>query len=119
LLLEFCQASGLRILNGRCGEDNNFGKYTCINTQGSSVIDYVLCRTDILSDHCCVHINLKSWKISENEDKTETDYSIKPYSYKWENSKKELYISNLCSNSVMNEFVNTCQNVDDAVSSHD
>jgi hypothetical protein len=30
-----------------------------------------------------------------------------------------LYISSLGSNSVMNEFVNVCQTVDDAVSSHE
>jgi hypothetical protein len=101
-LLEFCKASGVRILNGRCYEDNNVGKYTCINTQGSSVINYVLCRIDlmqfishfelsdqnVLSDHCYVHFNLKSCKIFENEDKTETDYSNIPYTYKWENSKR-------------------------------
>ena len=43
-LLEFCKASGLRILNGRLGVDGSVGKYTCTNVHGSSVIDMVLTK---------------------------------------------------------------------------
>ena len=48
LLLEFCKLTGVRILNGRCCEDNNIRKCTCINIQVSSVVDYVLCRNDFI-----------------------------------------------------------------------
>ena len=65
-LLEFCKATGLRVVNGRLGLDANVGKYTCVNTQGASVVDYVLCKQcffkyihkfavhdpNIVSDHC-------------------------------------------------------------------
>ena len=43
LLLEVCKATGMRLVNGRCGADNNIGKLTCVNVQGG--IGFVLCRT--------------------------------------------------------------------------
>ena len=42
LLLELCRQTGMRILNGRTGNDANVGKYTRIAPNGSSVIDYML-----------------------------------------------------------------------------
>lgn len=59
--------------------------YTYGNIQGSSAINYLLCRKDImnhvlnfevkdpniLSDHCCVTFSLKSCNVSVNKDKVE------------------------------------------------
>ena len=73
LLLELCRQSGLRIMNGRMGEDAIVGKYTYIGSNGSSVIDYMLSSQNmlnfvkslniedpnILSDHCCVKLVLE------------------------------------------------------------
>ena len=66
LLLEFCEQTGLRIMNGRVDEDKGVGRYTFVGSRGSSVVDYVLSTQDlstnisqfkvhepnILSDHC-------------------------------------------------------------------
>ena len=41
-LLEFCQTSGLLIANGRVGNDRGVGRYTRIDSTGSSVVDYSL-----------------------------------------------------------------------------
>lgn len=41
LLLDLCKQTGLRILNGRVGQDSLLGKYTFVNSRGCSVIDYV------------------------------------------------------------------------------
>ncbi|WAR09051.1 hypothetical protein MAR_019009 [Mya arenaria] len=49
LLLDFCKTSGLRIVNGRCCEDGEIGQFTCVKSNGSSVVDYVLCRQDMFS----------------------------------------------------------------------
>ena len=49
-LLNFCKATGMRILNGRIGEDKGVGKFTCITHNGCSVVDYVLCRTDLINN---------------------------------------------------------------------
>lgn len=67
-LLDFCKANGLRICNGRLGDDKGMGKYTYVGSTGSSVVDYVIVNPslidyfskfqvqgpNILSDHCCV-----------------------------------------------------------------
>ena len=72
LLLDMCKQTGLRILNGRVGSDANIGQYTFVNSRGSSLIDYVLCKPElfecvhdfkvhdpnILSDHCLVNFSL-------------------------------------------------------------
>ena len=42
-LLDLCKATGLRIANGRVGEDSKSGSYTYTNV-GSSSIDYLLIR---------------------------------------------------------------------------
>ena len=41
-LLNFCKASGLRIMNGRLGSNDGSGKFTCVTENGCSVVDYVL-----------------------------------------------------------------------------
>ena len=45
-LLVCCKATGLKILNGRTGLDKDIGKLTCVNSQDSNSIDYVMCRSD-------------------------------------------------------------------------
>ena len=73
LLLEFCKQAGFVILNGRVGGDAGVGQYTCITADGSSVVDYVLCREEdfnllhsfcvtpatVYSDHCLVAFVIK------------------------------------------------------------
>ena len=68
LLLDFCKQTGLRIINGRVGNDCGIGKYTFVGHRGISVVDYVLARPDlfsfieffdihepnILSEHCLI-----------------------------------------------------------------
>ena len=46
-IIEYCRSTGLRIGNGRIGEDENIGKFTCINKKGASTVDYFL-----LEEHC-------------------------------------------------------------------
>ena len=73
-LLDFCKQNGLRICNGRIGEDRNFGKCTFIGNAGRSLVDYVIsnpsmfevfrkfrvCEPNILSDHCVLEFSLCS-----------------------------------------------------------
>ena len=79
-LLDFCRQNGLRVVNGRVGEDKGVGKYTYVGSTGCSVIDYVIVNSslldvfstfhvgdpNILTDHCmlefsflCTNINGK------------------------------------------------------------
>lgn len=57
-LLELCMSTSLSIVNGRLGEDYGIGKYTCYNSHGSSVIDYILTDKDSFN-------SIKSFKVSE------------------------------------------------------
>ncbi len=75
-LLLLCHSSGLRIVNGRCFQDENVGKFTCYKDNGQSVVDYLLAQELLFnalvffeigekwpdSDHCPVtfHLNAPS-----------------------------------------------------------
>lgn len=43
VLIEFCKASGCRIMNGRV-DKNNSSNFTCFSNRGNSVVDYALLR---------------------------------------------------------------------------
>ena len=48
-LIECCRTFGLRIVNGRFGDDKNIGKFTCYNKNGGkSVVDYILMSDALL-----------------------------------------------------------------------
>ena len=111
-LLDFCKLNGLRICNGRIGEDKEIGKYTYVGSTGSSVVDYVLTNPtmlelinkfrvrepNILSDHCVVEFSISFEKdiISETEHYGETGPSERlNKKYYWDKSKRDQYILNL------------------------
>ena len=48
LLIDFCIQTGLRVANGRVGEDATEGKCTYVGSNGSSLIDYVIVSEDLL-----------------------------------------------------------------------
>ena len=41
-LVDMCKSVGLLIMNGRIGKDKGLGNFTCIDTTGKSVVDYIL-----------------------------------------------------------------------------
>ncbi len=77
-LLAFCKQTGLRIMNGRVGNDACVGKYTYVGSRGRSLIDYVVASTNIfpyvnkfnvnspniLSDHCAISFSLENSHVS-------------------------------------------------------
>ena len=79
-LIDLCITTGLRIANGRCGLDNGIGKFTCYTANGSSVVDYVLADSSMLSsvenfniedlqqysDHCPITFNFPVGRNSAN-----------------------------------------------------
>ena len=72
-LLNFCKATGLKILNGRVGDDREMGNFTCHTSAGSSTVDYCLTRErnfdhvenfyvgeiNTISDHAYLQLRLK------------------------------------------------------------
>jgi hypothetical protein len=45
LLLNFCKGNSMFIVNGRVGNDNNIGRFTCRN---ASVVDYCITSPELL-----------------------------------------------------------------------
>ena len=46
-LLQFCKNTGMRIINGRLGDDAGVGRFTCVKGNGRCVVDYVLYKSDM------------------------------------------------------------------------
>ena len=79
-LLNFSKSTGFRIINGRLGEDQDLGNFTCHTLAGSSFVNYCLLReknfyilenfkvgeTDTLSDHSHLQLRLKINLQSQN-----------------------------------------------------
>ena len=63
-LIEFCKMCDIRIANGRVGDDDGVGDFTYMNYYGKSVIDYVMCSTQLLQKKSC----FKLLDINENSD---------------------------------------------------
>ena len=91
----------MRIINGRLGDDAGVGRFTCVKGNGHSVVDYVLCKSDmfflvnsfdvdepnILSDHCVVSFSLDT---SANIREAVRDDGLDlQYIYSWDNNKKK------------------------------
>ena len=74
MLLEFLKQTGLRVANGRVGEDKNVGACTYVGSKGSSLVDFCIVNVEllsefstfyvhdpnILSDHCLIEFSLAS-----------------------------------------------------------
>ena len=56
LLLDFCKGTGLRIANGRVGQDANIGECTYVGRNGSSLIDYILVSQNMLDMFSSFHV---------------------------------------------------------------
>ena len=107
-LLDLCISTGLRIVNGRVGNDKGVGKYTCITHRGSSVVDYVLSMPGFFdkimeftvedptpfSDH-----NIITWQLEVNlkSNYLVRDYGLEDYkchkvrTTSWDSAKAQLY----------------------------
>ena len=103
-LLDVCKTTGYRIVNGRIGEDKNIGECTCVTHNGTSLVDYVLCKPEWFhhvcnfkvmkctefSDHNPLSINIvanfvndKSKHLNRNRQHQQNAY------YKWDITKQE------------------------------
>ena len=125
-LLDFCKQNGLRICNGRIGEDRNFGKCTFIGSTGRSLVDYAIsnpsmfevfhkfrvCEPNILSDHCvlefslCSTCNINNYTAQREETEPRERLNKK---YAWDDAKKNQYIFNM--NGAENDFFDLTSNL--------
>ena len=127
-LLNFCQASGLRIMNGRIGSDSGIGKFTCVTENGCSVVDYVLRRPDLMKyfksftvedpnicfDLCEINFSFCRSKYNDKEVYDDAFQHIE-YTYKWDMDGKEGFIQTLRSEIIqdrLNRITNALQLVE-------
>ena len=108
-LLDLCKSSGLRIVNGRVGDDKYNGRVTCVKGNGKSVVDYVLCKQElfdmisefvidepnILSDHCMIKFSLIAKQGLGVPNATKGGPRRQSFTYKWDETKKSEYIDRL------------------------
>jgi len=140
LLIDFCKESGLRIMNGRIGEDAGVGRYTFIGYQGKSVIDYVITsptltnmfqsfvvgEPNIFSDHCLIRFSFNQI-LNANEDNSFTTNSDErnshgnklSYMYKWDSSKVDAYKNNLSEVNIVTSLDSLSKLLNDVTSSND
>ena len=104
-MLDLCKATGLRIANGRIGEDATIGSYTYTNV-GSSTIDYLLLKQNsfpviknfkvmefnMFSDHAPLYIEI-SCCTHDTRNRENHDYEF----YKWDSDKKDTFRRGLIS----------------------
>ena len=116
-LLDFCKTSGLRIMNGRIGSDGGVGKFTCVTQNGSSVVDYILCRPDLMkfftafavhepnisSDHCELRFTIGSSK-TRTDEACAKDFGHLEYTYKWDTNEKERFIQDMKSDVIQDRL---------------
>lgn len=122
-LIELCQMSGLRIVNGRKLGDS-VGKRTCFEWNGSSTVDYMLMdessfslvqtfkvqdKLNHLSDHCPISavINLDICReISKHSNKKGLRAPKKP---KWDSLMDEVFRTKLSNQATQDELDNICK----------
>ena len=56
-LLQICKDAGLRIINGRIGDDAGIGNFTFQSARGKSLIDYVLCSPSLFKIVCSFSVH--------------------------------------------------------------
>jgi len=126
-LLDFCKMSGLKVLNGRVGKDSQIGKFTCVTSRGSSVIDLVMCTPllfscidqfevldpNVLSDHCVVQFHKTS--VKNNccvNDRVINECDKVPHVFKWDSDKKDIYIQSFNNDRTTQSLINICNDID-------
>ena len=126
-LLEFCKQAAFVILNGRVGDDAGVGQYTCITANGSSVVDYVLCREEdfnslhsfcvtpstVYSDHCLVAFVIKIQNGNYKPTKESCNRRMK-FKYQWDDEHKVHFLSNLNTEDMCLKFIDLFNEIDTA-----
>ena len=134
LLLDFCRQSGVRVMNGRIGDDRGVGRYTCVQSNGSSVVDLVLCKQDmmsffnyftvdepnILSDHCLIRFNIGKLPMHSEDSNFQIDRNSNMCSkYKWKDDRKDLYIQSCRDNNIVEQLSFLSNDLNGDISSGD
>ena len=106
-LINFCKSTNIQIMNGRLGDINNTGDFTCYKSNGgASAVDYLLCSAqcahnitnlEVLdkhpeSDHRPLAFSINLLEIPTVHKSSDT--STRLVMYKWDTNKLETYREN-------------------------
>ena len=109
--LDICRINDLTVANGRTLGDL-FGKYTCHQKLGSSVVDYLMTPTKtlqnllefrvgdlhpLLSDHCPIVANIQLNKVLKCEEEQETQMLALPDKFIWDHDSTVSFTQRLAS----------------------
>ena len=117
LMLNLCKEAGLRILNGRTVGDF-FGKQTCVNYNGCSLVDYTVVSQEIysqiglfqvldftyLSNHCPIVCSIFAQSCIEFSQQSRL-YPL-PGKFIWSDKAKSLYKKNIQSKEAARQLEN-------------
>lgn len=137
-LLAFCSAANFTIANGRIGKDKEIGNFTCLTSNGASVVDYLLIEADAVnsihdfevgenyqSDHFPLFFNICDVGIDfepEHDSLFSNDNSIPPpQRIKWRTDYCDDFINNLSADSTsenLSNVLNLCNSGDFEVATH-
>ena len=111
-LLNLCKSSNLLICNGRFGQDQGTGKFTCFTARGMSVVDYLIASYSGVrylkkftveslraeSDHCPIMYNLNiKYSINSTCSRKTTVTGQGITYYKWDDTRISKYFEQLTS----------------------
>jgi hypothetical protein len=113
-LINLCKATGLKIVNGRLGNDKNIGNYTCHAPLGSSVVDHMLTPLTMFKDihtfsvqplfeqhsiHCpltfSIEVNIVDKHKQANVGYCQSRPAVVEEVFKWDDDKCSAYICKL------------------------
>ena len=109
-LIDTCIATGLKIVNGRFGDDEGIGRLTCNTYNGGSVIDYVLTESTyfphlanfkvwdplLVSDHCPIQLEVLCQSIEHSiGDQQHTIHLVSKERFKLDVTKMDTFLEEL------------------------
>jgi len=131
-LLDLCTSSGLRIVNGRIGDDAGVGSYTFMSSLGCSLIDYVLVFPELFSlvddfivhdlhtcsPHTPIQLNIKTALSHKPTARSDT----LPHGLNWSNDKTEEFKAIINDDiqafeSIVNKVVSSDVDIDTGINS--
>ena len=115
-LLDLCASARLRILNGRFIGDL-LGYFTCINSRGSSVVDYAVASVDLLSSVKYFNVKNPTHFSDHSQLVTYFECNLKPYtnrkeykkqnfSFQWTKMSKRLLLDRLEDSKICESIIN-------------
>ena len=130
LLLDLCKQTGLRIFNGRVGDDSDKGKCTFVGHNGTSLVDYFIGSPhlfkcidsfkvhdpNILSDHCLLEATFTFDALSNiiHNENTNLDSCFVTRKFVWKNESKHLFLDSISKQAFQEELTKLNYNINAA-----